>query len=167
VDADWAGDTDTRRSHMGYTGILMMNGGPISWKSRRQGNVSISTSEPEFVAASQTGQEAIYLRETRLTHFRFSQTKVTLLYEDNPAWVAMSENPVRRMFSRYIDICKYYMRELVLAGFLKLVPVRTLRHKMVADDPTKSLPSPAFVGHRQIMTGHVPFAARLLRCVGG
>jgi len=32
VDADWAGDTDTRRSHTGY--ILMMNGGPISWKSR-------------------------------------------------------------------------------------------------------------------------------------
>ena len=32
VDADWAGDTDTRRSHTRY--ILMMNGGPISWKSR-------------------------------------------------------------------------------------------------------------------------------------
>ena len=42
VDADWAGDTDTRRSHTGY--ILMINGGPISWKSRRQDNVSLSTS---------------------------------------------------------------------------------------------------------------------------
>jgi len=42
VDADWAGDTDTSRSHTGY--ILMMNGGPISWKSRRQDNVSLSTS---------------------------------------------------------------------------------------------------------------------------
>jgi len=37
----------------------------------------------------------------------------------------MSENPVRRKFSRHIDICKYYVRELVLAGFLKLVPLRT------------------------------------------
>jgi len=36
VDADWAGDTDTRCSHTSY--ILMMNGGPISWKSRRQDN---------------------------------------------------------------------------------------------------------------------------------
>ena len=141
----WAGDTDTRRSHTEY--ILMMNGGLISWKSRRQDNVSLSTSEAEFVAASQAGQEAIYLCET-LTDFGFSQTKATLLYEDNLACVAMSENPVRQKFSRHIDIRKYYVRELVLNG-LKLLPLRT--HKMVADALTKSLPSPAFVGHRQIM----------------
>jgi len=108
VDADWAGDTNTRRSHTGY--ILMMNGGPISWKSRRQDNVSLSTSKAEFVAASQAEHEAIYLRET-LTDFVFSQ--------------------------------------------------------MVADALTKSLLSPAFVGHRQIMTGHASFAAKLLRCAGG
>ena len=79
----------------------------------------------------------------------------------------MSENPARvcRKFSCHIDIRKYYVRELVLNGFFKLVPLRT--HKMVADALTKSLPSPAFVGHRQIMTGHASFAARLLRCVGG
>ena len=56
VDADWDSDTDTRRSHTGY--ILMMNGRPISGKSRRQDNVSLSTSEAEFVAASLAGQEA-------------------------------------------------------------------------------------------------------------
>jgi len=162
VDADWAGDTDTRRSHTGY--ILMINGGPISWKSRRQDNVSLSTSEHEFVAASQAGQEAIYLRET-LTNFGFSQLTATFLYEDNLACVAMSENPVRRKFSRHIDIRKYYVRELVLNCFFKLVPLRP--HKMVADALTKSLPSPAFVGHRQIMTGHSFFAVRLRRCVGG
>jgi len=141
-----------------------MNGGPISWKSCRQDDESLPTSEAEFVAASQAGQEAIYLRET-LTDFGFSQNKATLLYEDNLACVAMSENPVRRKFSRHIDIHKYNVRELILHGFVKLVPLRT--HKMVADALTKSLPSPAFVGHRQIMTGHVSFAAKLLRCVGG
>ena len=141
-----------------------MNGKPISWKSRRQDNVSLSTSEAEFVAASQAGQEAVYLQQT-LTDFGFHQSQATLLYEDNLACVAMSENPVRRKFSRHIDIRKYFVRELVLAGLLKLVPLRT--HKMVADALTKSLPSPAFIGHRQIMTGHTPFAARFLRCVGG
>jgi len=73
VDADCAGDTDTRCFHTGY--ILMMNGGPISWKSRRQDNVSLSqaTSEAKFVAASQAGHEAIYLRET-LTNFEFPKS---------------------------------------------------------------------------------------------
>ena len=50
VDSDWAGDTDTRRSHTGY--VLMLNGGAISWKSRRQDSVSLSTSEAEYVSAS-------------------------------------------------------------------------------------------------------------------
>ena len=72
----------------------MTNGGPISWKSRGQDNVSLSTSEAEFVTASQAGQEAMYLRETS-TNFAFSQTKATLLYEDNLACVVMSKNPVR------------------------------------------------------------------------
>ena len=41
-----------------------MNGGPFPDKSRRQENVALSTSEDEFVAASQACQEAIYIRET-------------------------------------------------------------------------------------------------------
>jgi len=48
----------------------------------------------------------------------------------------MSENPVRWKFSRHVEICRYYVRELILNGFLKLVPSRT--HKMVADALTKS-----------------------------
>jgi len=79
----------------------------------------------------------------------------------------MSENPVRQKFSRHIDMRKYYVRELVLNGSLKLVPLRT--HKMVADALTKSL---AFVGQRQIMVmlpspldSYVASAANFERCV--
>jgi len=86
--------------------------------------VSPSTFEAEFVAASQAGQKVIYLRET-LPDFGFSQTKATLVYEDNLVCVAMNDNPVRRKFSRHIDIRKYYVCELVLAGFFKLVSLRT------------------------------------------
>jgi len=57
TDSDWAGDTDTRHSHTGY--IVMMNGGPIPAKMSRQDNVSWSTSQAEFVAASRAGQEAL------------------------------------------------------------------------------------------------------------
>jgi len=76
----------------------------------------------------------------------------------------MSENLVRRKFSRHIDIRKYFVRELVLTDFLKLVPLRT--HKMVVDVLTKSLPSPNFFRHCQIMNVNASFASGLLRCVG-
>ena len=143
----------------------MLNGGAVSWKSRRQDCVSLSTSEAEYVAASQCGQEVFYMREI-LRDFGYTQIAPTRIYEDNLACVAMSENPVRRKFSRHIDIRRYFVRDMVAAGILKLVPLRT--HLMVADALTKSLPSPAHIKHREIMLGHVPFAARTLRrSVGG
>jgi hypothetical protein len=57
VDADFATDLDTRRSHTGY--IIMMNGGPISWKSVKQKSVSLSTAESEWYAASEAGKELL------------------------------------------------------------------------------------------------------------
>jgi hypothetical protein len=157
VDSDWAADVDSRRSHTGY--IIMLNGGAVSWKSRRQDCVSLSTSEAEYVAASQCGQEVFYMREI-LRDFGYTQIAPTRIYEDNLACVAMSENPVRRKFSRHIDIRRYFVRDMVAAGILKLVPLRT--HLMVADALTKSLPSPAHIKHREIMLGHVPLSRILL-----
>jgi len=128
--------------------------------SRRQDNVSLSTSEAEFVAASQAAQEVVYLRET-LRDFGYPQSTATDIFEDNLACIAMSKNPVRRKFSRQIDIRRNFVRELVKAGIVKLNPLRT--HKMVADALTKSLPSPAFIAHRKVMLGQVPFSLKFLR----
>ena len=80
----------------------------------------------------------------------------------------MSENPVRRKYSRHIDIRRYFVRDMVAQQVLKLVPLRT--NLMVADALTKSLPAPAHAKHRDVMTGRVPFCARTLRpatCVVG
>jgi hypothetical protein len=60
--------------------------------------VSLSTSEAEYVAASQCGQELYYKWEI-LSDFGFARSAPTKIYEDNLACVAMSENPVRRKFS--------------------------------------------------------------------
>ena len=46
--AEFAGDLDTRRSTTGY--ILLLNGGPVAWGSRRQKSDSVSTTEFEYVA---------------------------------------------------------------------------------------------------------------------
>jgi len=79
--------------------------------------------------------------------FGHAQHAATEIYEDNLACIDMNEHPVRRKFSRHIDIRRYFFLELVKAGIVKLMPLRT--HKMVTDALTKSLPSPAFVAHRK------------------
>ena len=53
VDSGFASDTDTRKSVTGY--LMVLNDGPISWKASRQGGVMFSSSEAEFVTASQAG----------------------------------------------------------------------------------------------------------------
>jgi hypothetical protein len=60
VDSDCAADPDTRKSMTGY--LFSLNGGAVSWRSSRQGGVTLSSAEAEFVSASQAGQEAVYLR---------------------------------------------------------------------------------------------------------
>ena len=76
------------------------------------------------MAASQCGQEVVYLREI-LRDFGFTPTGPTCVYKDNLACVAMSENPVRRKYSRHIDIRRCFVRDLVAQQVLKLVPLRT------------------------------------------
>ena len=83
-------------------------------------------------------------------------------------WLRMSENPVRRKYSRHIDIRRYFVRDLVAQSVLKLKPLRT--SLMVADALTKSSPAPAHAKHRNVMIGRVPFSVRTLRpshCVLG
>lgn len=137
----------------------MFNGGPISWKSHRQDSVALS----ECMTGSEGGNEVVYIRAI-LQDFGNTQKGCPDIYEDNSADVAMSTNPVRRKYSRHNDIYRHHVRELALAGVIKLVALGT--HDMVADALTKSLRAPALVRHREVMMGHQrfqPFYARSLR----
>ena len=60
-----------------------------------------------------------------LRDFHEAQQSPTLVYEDNLACIAMSENALRRKYSRQIDIRRYFVRELVADGVVKLIPLRT------------------------------------------
>ena len=81
VDSDWAGCPDSRRSTSGYT--LMLNGAAVSWKSKRQPVVALSTAEAEFIAASSMVQEVIYARRL-LERLRFPQTDPTPIFRIIP-----------------------------------------------------------------------------------
>ncbi len=59
-NSDWAGDHVTRKSTSGF--IFMLNGGPVSWCSKRQATVALSSTEAEYVALTLAAKEATWLR---------------------------------------------------------------------------------------------------------
>jgi hypothetical protein len=60
TDSDWAGDTDTRRSTAGY--IFNLGSGAISWSSKLQPTVALSSTEAEYMGQTQATKEAVWLR---------------------------------------------------------------------------------------------------------
>ena len=78
----FAGDVDTRRSTTGY--VFKISGGPVSWQSRMQTSVALSSMEAEYMAASAATQEMMWLN--RLLHqLGFRTPRPTVLYKDNKA----------------------------------------------------------------------------------
>ena len=74
-DADYGGDIDTRRSTTGY--VFILGGGAISWSSRLQPTVAVSTTEAEYMAAAYAIKEALWLR-TLLYELGLGQDTITI-----------------------------------------------------------------------------------------
>ena len=85
TDADWAGDQDDRHSTTGN--LFLMARGPISWLSKKQAVVALSTSEAEYVALSVATQEAVWLRRL-LIDLNVAPQGPKKLMEDNQGAIA-------------------------------------------------------------------------------
>jgi len=96
---------------------MSLNGGAISWRSSRQGWFTLSTSEAEFVVASQRGQEVVYLR-VLLRGFGYTQKKPTEIWEDNDSCLDHDE---RKPYESHFDVKVHYLGDLVRDGHVKLV----------------------------------------------
>ena len=150
-DADWASDTENRRSISAW--VATLNGGAISWKSKQAPRVASSTTESEYVAASKSGDEALWLRRC-LEDIKLPQKTATPLYCDNRAVRMMSENPVHRERSKFIDFRIYRLKEHVSDGVIRVMDCPTT--DMLADTLTKQLPGPAHARHTLVQLGLAP-----------
>ena len=101
-DSDWAGDHDDRHSTTGN--VFLLNGGIVSWLSKKQAVVALSTSEVEYVALSHAAQEAVSLQRL-LNEIGDVQEKVVVM-EDNQRAIALAKNLVShsrtKLHYRYI-----------------------------------------------------------------
>ena len=137
VDSDYASDLDSRRSTTGY--LFAIGGGVVSYNSKRQPSVALSSTEAEYMAACSATQEAIYLRRL-LADLGFEQAGPTVLLEDNQGCIAFSENPLHHKKTKHIDVRYHYTREQVAAGAIRLAFIPT--EHQVADMFTKPLDGP-------------------------
>ena len=76
-DADWAGDIDDRKSTSGY--LCQIGGTAISWRSKKQTCVALSTAEAEYMALVNAAQEAIWLRQL-ITDLRSASTEAMVIF---------------------------------------------------------------------------------------
>lgn len=134
ADADWAGDKSTRRSTTGY--VFKVLGGAVCWRSRLQQTVALSSTEAEYRATTEAGQEAIWLARL-LTSFGIPQKKPQILNTDSLSAMDLSENAVFHGRTKHIEIHHHWIREQVGLGSIKLKHCSS--EDMVADMLTKPL----------------------------
>ena len=89
TDSDWAGSVDDMKSTSGY--VFHMGSGAISWASMKQPIVALSTVEAEYVAATATTCQVVWIRRM-LRILCHEQVKGTTIYCDNNSSIALSKN---------------------------------------------------------------------------
>ena len=143
-DADYAGDHDTRRSTTGY--VFKLGSGTISWCSKRQPTVSLSTTEAEYRAATMAAQENAWLVQLMSDLHQPLDYSVPL-YCDNQSAIRLAENPVFHARTKHVEVHYHFIREKVLQEEIEMRQINT--DEQVTDLFTKGLSTGKFEKFRR------------------
>ena len=122
---------------------MYLGDSPVSWYSGKQGLVTTSTTEAEYVSMSLAAKEVCYMRNL-LESIELRQD-TTVLFGDNQGALFLGDNPKTSSRTKHISIKYHHIRELTQQGAIKLVYCETA--KMVADVLTKALGRNKFTVH--------------------
>ncbi|KAI4338646.1 hypothetical protein MLD38_023679 [Melastoma candidum] len=110
VDSDWARSLDDHRSTSGY--LFCIGTKPISWSSKKQSTVALSSAEAEYIAANEATREAVWHRRL-LLELQQKVDESTTIFCDNQSAIAMTKNPVFHARSKHIELRHHFIREIV------------------------------------------------------
>jgi hypothetical protein len=167
IDADWAACKDSRRSTGGY--LFSIAQGAVTWASKRQPTVSMSTTEAEYRSLSDGAKEAVYLKrllqeltlqlpkqvpvncsDTQVCseiHKAQTPTEIDVhLHCDNISAIQLARNPVFHAPSKHIEIHHHFIGERIIQGEVTVSYIKT--EDQPADILTKALPQDSFEKHR-------------------
>ena len=133
-DADWGGEKIDRKSLTGY--CTFINDNLISWATKKQQTVALSSAEAEYMGISEVAKEVMWLR-ILLKEMNMNVETPSIIYVDNQASIRISENDADHDRTKHIDIRHYFIRDLINNNEIKLQWIST--HDQLADIFTKSL----------------------------
>jgi hypothetical protein len=113
VDADYRGCRDTQCSTSGY--VFLMSGGAVTWSSKHQNTVALSTVEAEYVAMSQCTQQMIWIHSW-LSKIGIEYSLSGLIKGDNSGAITLTKNTKDHGKIKHIDIHHHYICELLHSG---------------------------------------------------
>ena len=148
-DSSWA-DSSDRKSTSGmmvqyksqYDEADLIEGSMVTYYSKRQPCVALSSTEAEYVAISRAAQTVCWLRRL-LDQLGFRQEQPTLLFEDNTSCISIAESEGLNQRTKHIDVRHHYIRDMVQENIIQIEHLGT--DDMLADFFTKALPVARFL----------------------
>ena len=146
ADADLAGDEDTRKSTTGFA--LLLYGGLISWMSKLQSTVALSTAEAETIAGVEAVKQIMHLR-LFLRELGQEQLSPTTVWEDNNAAIALAHGKEQSKRAKHYQMKVAFLNEQHQRGVFSFEKVGT--KEQLGDQFTKALPRDDFCRYRDWM----------------
>ena len=147
TDSDWA----TKHSISGF--VFTYSSAAVSWGSKKQTSIALSSTEAEIMAASEGAKEAIYLSRF-FDELGAPVSGPVEMAVDNQSAIAVSYNPEHHARVKHIDRRHFYVREAVEEGLIRVPYVATADN--MADLFTKPLPARIFFPMRDRIMNHMP-----------
>ncbi|CAI7740853.1 unnamed protein product [Closterium sp. NIES-54] len=134
-DADYAGDSADRKSHTGY--VYCLNSAAISWQSKRQPVVALSTTESKYISLCQCIQEGVWLKRL-FGEFGHEFAGGVPVFVDNQSAIALAQNACLHGRTKHMQVRWHFIREMVACGevILRWCPT----NRQAAHILTKPLP---------------------------
>nr|GFB19692.1 putative ribonuclease H-like domain-containing protein [Tanacetum cinerariifolium] len=117
TDADWARDKGNRRSTSGY--FTIVSGNLVTWRSKKQKVVALSSTEAEFRGIARGLVEALWIRKL-LSEIGYHSTQTSKIMCDNKTAIQISENPVQHDHTKHIEVNRHFIKEKLENGIIKL-----------------------------------------------
>ena len=137
-DADWASQVH-RHSILGYT--FHYGVGLISWSSKKQSIIALSSTEAKYIAEMHAAKEGIWLKSSVREIIGGKAGALTVM-ADNQGAISLAKDNKFHACTKHIDLRYHFVREAVEEGKIKMKYIPT--SKNISDIFTKALPKPRF-----------------------